>query len=389
MARVRLTTIAAALCGALGLALPGVAAAGSVAGTVTASGGGGIAGVQVCFRPEPEAFETICAQTGADGSYKAENLPDANYVIRFDADRANLKYVSEYYNDAVSYFDLDVFHVGALDNVGGMNAELAEGGAIAGVVTDEATDLPVAGVRVCAEVFGGFPGRCVDTGSAGEYQVNGLPSDEYRVTFAGGNRVNYIREAYEDADPRGPGTPVAVVAPGVTAGIDAELARGGEILGRVTEGGTGLPRDRVFVCANEVDPGESQGCDLTDSNGEYAIRSLPGGTYLVAFEMEYMPFGLIAGQWWKGAATMAEATPIEIVPPATFTGIDGQLPPRFRSDPDPIQVSLIPRMNPKPKPRKCRKGFHKKKVKGKKRCVRKHKRHGKGGRKGGKRSVSR
>lgn len=391
MARVRLTTIAVALSATLGMAVPSLAAAGSVSGIVTAEGGGGIQGVQVCFRPEPEAFETICAATGPDGSYKADGLPGSNYVVKFDADRANLKYVSEYYNDAVSYFDLDVLHVGALDNVGGLNAVLAEGGSIAGTVTDEATDLPIAGVRVCAEVFGGFPGRCVDTGAAGDYQVNGLPSDDYRVVYEGGNRVNYLREAYDDADPLGPGTAVPVTAPGLTAGIDAKLARGGEILGRVTEIGTGLPRERVFVCANEADPGESQGCDLTDSNGEYAIRGLPAGTYLVAFELEYLPTGLFAGQWWQGAATMAAATPIEIVPPVTFTGIDGQLPPLFRSKPDPIQVSFVPR--PKPPPKKCRKGFHKKKVKGKKRCVRKHKRHGKkggqGGRKGGKSKPSR
>jgi hypothetical protein len=29
----------------------------------------------------------------------------------------------------------------------------------------------------------------------------------------------------------------------------------------------------------------------------------------------------------------------------------------------------------KPRPRKCKKGFHRKLVKGKKRCVRKHKKH--------------
>jgi Carboxypeptidase regulatory-like domain len=389
VARVRLTTIAVALCGALGLSVPSFAAAGSVSGTVSAEGGGGIQGVDVCFRPEPEFFETICAQTGADGDYKAELLPEANYVVRFDADRANLQYVSEWYDDAVSYLDRDLLHVGAQENLGGLNAELVEGGSIAGVVTDEATDLPVAGVRVCAEASGGFPERCVDTAAAGEYQVNGLTSGNYRVVYEGGNRVNYLREAYDNADPLGPGTPVAVTAPGVTSSINAKLARGGEILGRVTEVGTGLPRQNAFVCAYEAPPGEEQkACAWADAGGNYAIRSIPAGTYVVAFEPERLPSGLFAGQWWKGAATRAEATPIEIVPPVTFTGIDGQLPELFpKPKPDPIQVTFVPRPQP---PKKCKKGFHKKKVKGKVRCVRKHKRHGrKGGRKGGKSRASR
>lgn len=384
MARVRLTTIAVALCGALGLAVPAFAAAGSVSGTVTAEGGGGIQGVDVCFRPEPEYFETICAQSGSDGTYKAENLPEANYVVRFNADNANLEYVSEFYDDAVSYLDLDLFHLGALDNVAGLNATLAKGGSIAGTVTDETNDLPIAGIRVCAENFSSFPGRCVDTDSAGGYQVNGLPSDDYRVVYEGGNRVNYLREAYDDADPLGPGTPVAVVAPGVTAGIDAKLAPGAQILGRVSEVGTGAPLDDVLVCAIEDDAWETQGgCAWTDSAGNYAMRSIPSGTYLISFGVEYAPFSdyQVAGQWWKGAATKAEATPITIHPPETLTGIDGQLAIwRPESKPEPIQVTLIP--TPKPPPKKCRKGFHKKKVKGKVKCVRKHKRHGKKGRKG-------
>jgi len=389
VARVRLTTIGVALCAALGMAAPSLAAAGSVSGTVSAAGGGGIAGVQVCFRPEPETFETICAPTGADGAYIAEGLPDANYVVRFDADRANLKYVSEWHDDAVSYLDRDLLHVGAQQHLGALNAVLADGGSIAGTVTDEDTDLPIAGIRVCAEASGGFPERCVDSGAAGEYQVNGLLSGNYRVVFEGGNRVNYLREAYDDVSPLGPGTPVPVAAPDVTLGIDAKLAPGAQILGRVTEMGTGLPREDVFVCAYEAAPGERQGCAWTDATGNYAIRSIFAGTYLVAFQPEPLPTGLFADQWWQGAATMAEATPIPLVPPETRTGIDGQVRPFFRSTPRPIQVSFVPR----PKPKKCKKGFHKKKIKGKKRCVRKHKRHGKkagkGARNGGKRRASR
>lgn len=385
MARVCLTTIAVALCGALGLAVPSLAAAGSIGGHVSAEGSGDpIEGIDVCPHPQPYAFETSCTETDSQGNYRLFGLPAADYIVRFSADRENLKYVSEYYEDKANFFEADLFSLGAAEDAQ-LDAELAEGGSISGIVKDEGTEEAIADVAACAE-SAAMPSRCTVTNTLGEYQINGLPAGTYRVEYEGGNRVNYLREFYEDSETGAGATDVVVTAPGtVTAGIDAKLAPGAQILGRVTEMGTGIPRRGVMVCANEQEPGEHQACAWTDSSGNYAIRSIPAGTYLVAFELEYMPFGLIADQWWQGAATITEATPIAIAPPETRSGIDGQVRELFpKPKPDPIQVSIIPRPpGPKPPPRKCKKGFHKKKVKGKVRCVRKHKRHGKKPGKGG------
>lgn len=388
MATVRLTTIAIALCGALGVALPGVASASSISGTVTAEGGGPpIQGVEVCPRPEPYSFEAGCVETGPGGEYKLDGLPGSDYILRFSADTANLKYVSEFYDDKINFFEADLFHLGSAEDRD-LDVELAEGGSIGGNVTDESTGLPIAGVSACAnraEVF--FPGRCAITGPTGDYQINGLPSGTYHVEYAGENRVNYLREFYEDAETVGTATDVAVTAPTLTPDIDAKLAPGAQILGHVSQIGTGTALEDVMVCANEQDPGEYQACDWTDAAGDYAIRSIPAGTYLVSFDVEYAPFSAfqIFGEWWQGAPTVATAAPISIAPPETRTGIDGHLPDRYpKPKPEPIQVSLIPRPQLPNPPKKCKKGFHKKKVKGKVRCVRKHKRHGQGHRKGAK-----
>jgi hypothetical protein len=382
---VRLTTVAVVLCGVLAMAAPSPAAAGSISGTVTAEGGGSIEGVEVCPTPQPYTFETSCVETGPSGQYKLDGLPGSDYIIRFSADRANLRYVSEFYNDKAYSWEADLFNLGPAEDRG-LNVALAEGGSISGAVTDETTAQPIADVRACAIDQQGIPRRCSDTGTNGEYQLNGLPGGVYNIEYEGGSRVNYLREFFEDAETWAAATDVTVTAPATTPDIDAELSPGAQILGHVSTVGTGVPRERVFVCADEVDPGEYQGCDLTDSNGDYAIRSLPAGTYLVAFELEYMPFGLIAGQWWQGAATMAEATPIAIAPPETRTGIDGRLPELFpKPKPKPIQVSLIPRTSLPDALKKCKKGFHKKWVKGTKRCVRKHKLLRKNRHRGGKR----
>lgn len=364
------------------MAAPVLASASSISGTVTADGGGPIQGVQVCGIPEPEASETVCDETDSAGSYQLLELVGTDYRIRFSGEPNNLKYVSEWYDNATYFTDIDVFHLGIGENAT-VNASLAEGGAIAGTVTDEVTHQPIAGIRACAINPQGWEHRCSFSGADGRYLLNGLPSDTYNVEYEGRNWVNYLREFYEDAETRAQATDVFVTAPAATAGIDAELAAGAEILGHVTDPTTGAPSEGVFVCAMEVAPGEYDACASTDAAGNYAIRSIPGGSYLVAFEPERYPTGVFADQWWEGASSMAEADPILLTPPETRTGIDGQaksplwFPPPQNPEtggaapvpPPLLATTSVQRL------RKCHKGFHRKWVKGKKRCVRKHRRH--------------
>ncbi len=363
---------------ALAALAPALASAGSISGTVTAEGGGPIQGVEVCATPEPEAFETACAETNAAGQYAVGNLPGWNYRLRFSGERNNLKYVSEWHENARYYWEMDLIHLDVLQDAT-IDAQLAEGGSIAGTLTDEVTKQPVAGIRACAIDEQGMEPRCALSDANGDYVLNGVPSGTYSVEYRGENRVNYLREFYEDAETWAEATDVLVTVPATTPDIDAELAAGGEILGNVTDPDTGAPARGVFVCAEEQDPGEYQECDWTDPAGNYGLRGLPAGTYLVAFNLEYYPWGVGAEQWWQGADTAAEATPIVITPPATHTGIDGQATspfwPQEPKDPNAGGGVVTPPPPPvaRPKPKPCKKGFHRKKVKGKKRCVRKHK----------------
>jgi hypothetical protein len=87
-------------------------------------------------------------------------------------------------------------------------------------------------------------------------------------------------------------------------------------------------------------------------------------------------------QWWNGQPSFATATPIAIVPPAIVSGIDGSLgpgpvvvtPPAPATPAPPATTVVTPKPKPKPKPLKCKRGFLKKKLKGKAvRCVKRHK----------------
>lgn len=369
---------AAVLFAALACALtPALASAATISGTITADGGGPIQGVEVCPTPNPYTFEADCDETDAAGHYQLPGLPGGDYWVLFSAYRNNLRYVSEWYDDEVFHIDADPFHLGAEENAT-LDAALAEGGSIGGTVSDDVTHEPIASIAACATGAQGETFRCSLSNANGEYLLNGLPSGEYILEYEGNNRVSYLREVYENAGNGASATKVPVSAPATTGGIDAELAAGAQILGHVTDPTTGAPARGVFVCAMEEEPGEFQACDTSADDGSYAIRSLPAASYLVAFELEYLPFaGMVASQWWQGAATAAEADPIALAPPEIRTGIDGQSKSPFwpqERQPEPA-VTVAPLPPPpvlrKPPPRKCKKGFREKRAGGKVRCVKK------------------
>jgi hypothetical protein len=362
---------------------PGLAAAASIQGTVSAADTHeGIGGVEVCPTPQPYTFEVDCVQTDSNGHYSVAGLAPTQYMLSFSAWRNNLPFVSEFYADKPNNLGADLVTLTSPDESRGLDIELARGGSIAGILTDEATGQPITGMGACARDNADLYERCTKSDAGGFYQVNGLPSGEYSVYYENWNQVNYLREFYEDVETWAQATGVGVVAPGTTPGIDARLAQGAQILGHVSQAGTGLPLPEAFVCAELLPPDEYMECDLTDAVGNYALMGLPAGSYLVAFEMESLPWGHFARQWWQGVAGAAEATPIAIAPPETRTGIDGQVdriiwgPPSAAETPAATSAATAPtRRAPKPLPRKCRKGFHRKLVKGKKRCVRKQRRH--------------
>jgi hypothetical protein len=383
--RAMLAAIAAA--GALVVLTPGYAAAATISGTVSDEiTHAGIAGIEVCPNPQPYTFETECAETNSSGVYSLDELPPWQYAISFSAWIGNLPYVSEYYDNKASYLEADPLTLGSVSETRQVDAELARGGSISGTLTDEYSGEPVANMAACASDDTGAHERCAKSNSAGGYQINGLPSGEYSVEYEGWNQANYLHEFYENQESWAQATRVTVTAPAATTGIDAELAKGAEILGHVTQAHTGVPLPEVFVCGERQDPGEFQQCDMTDAAGDYALVGLPAGSYLVAFGREYVPSGPAAAQWWRGVPNFDEATPIVIAPPETISGIDGEVDrtiwtPSVEagsttgpsttvfSNEDATPALLRPQLP------KCRKGFHRKLVKGKKRCVRGHSHH--------------
>jgi hypothetical protein len=382
--RVSKLFLAPAVCAAL-LALPSAALAVSISGTIRDNSvtHNGIAGIEVCARPEPYEFEESCTETGAGGTYALGGLPASSYQLHFSSARNRLNYVSEFYDDKLA-FPGDVLPVNG--DVVGIDAELAVGGAIKGTATDSATSGAAVGAEVCASSFSPVEySNCAITGADGSYEINALASGDYTVSFFGGSDANYLRRYYDESEMPGGATSVPVTAGAAAVeDIDAVLQPGAQILGTVTEAGTGTPQGGIEVCLYDTlrapEVGFREPCVLTDPAGHYAIRSLRAGIYDVVFshDQPLVPNDPFFEQWYDGVASLAQATAITIAPPQMRADVDAALihypvdPPR---KPETVKVTLIPTTPPTPPPLKCKKGFRRKWVKGTQRCVKIHKKH--------------
>jgi Carboxypeptidase regulatory-like domain len=171
---------------------------------------------------------------------------------------------------------------------------------------------------------------------------------------------------------------LGVLAPAVTALGDDP---GAQVSGAITQVGTGKPLPGVTVCVEAVAPAHGEACDATDADGSYAITGIPAGAYVVAFGVETTAGSRTVAQWWNGASSRQEATPIAMAPPQIFTGVNAQLGTTGAgSKPHGGGGTIVvPGAQATPPseltPLRCKKGYRWRKVHGVKRCVPKPRHH--------------
>jgi hypothetical protein len=262
---------AAAICLA-----PGALAAeatGKITGKVTsAASEAPIAGIEVCAFPKASAPSSSgggegeeeggeeegvkCPTTDANGEYTIQSLASGEYVVGFGAPfMSGLDYVTQFYDGKSSLAEAQPVTVTAGATRSGIDAKLAEGGRIAGQVTDASTGAGVKGATVCA--FGSKPetGGCGLSGADGEYTITGLASGEYKVGFAG---AQYAVQYYDDKAKLAEATPVSVTAGATVSGIDAALAPNppNSPQGTIAPATTALP---TTMPGHTREPSKSQG----------------------------------------------------------------------------------------------------------------------------------
>ena len=362
--RAAVLAIAALLC--LAALAPGAALAASISGEVTdASTAEPIEGLEVCAYPLSEEWETwICEETDASGEYTIDELDPDEYAVEFWG--RPLDYVPQYFDGKERWYEADPVLVGSFD-VAEIDAEMVVGGRVEGTVEAAGTGNPVEEVIVCAwtissEEFGG----CTESDFLGDYALKGMADGAYEIEFWPLEQ-NFLPQWYDHRANWWESDPVVVTSGALETGIDADLVAGAAVEGQVRRASDGSPLSEVEVCAWSTDSEGGFRCVEPSGDGRYAIEGLPADQYKV----EFWPYDeSLPVQFWDHKATWETATPLFLGAGSVTTGIDGDLGP----GPVPPVVTPPAFTPPVVHHRKhCKKGFRKKRVHGKVRCVKKKK----------------
>lgn len=133
--------------------------------------------------------------------------------------------------------------------------------------------------NIILDIFDFDSGTWINSGRTnenGNFTVPVLPGNYKVGTFA--REEGFVDEFYNDQDFDSADS-VRVLPEEAKPGIDFEMAAGGSISGRVTNGST--PIEGIEVNAIEFDSHAWVSSGITNSNGEYTINGLPSGNYLI------------------------------------------------------------------------------------------------------------
>ena len=303
--------------------------AGSIEGMVADEAGEPIVDARVTATPHGGGDETY-VYTGDDGTYRLAGLTPADYVVEFDA----FHYETEFWPDSLTVDGATPVTVGAGGGALRLDAVLAEpSGSISGVVRDRSSQ-PVAGAEVgiyVPDVWGDYTSwrllDSVETASDGGYEATGLEHGTYRV---GADHVEHLGEYWADALRVEAADDVVLDAHQQRTGIDFKLDQGSRLEGRVTDP-TGQPLEDVEVAAWQVD-GQGEGYGLTNAEGSFSLI-VPAGTYKVQYGD--------GSQYWDGASSIEDATPVTVIAGDVRTGLDAELEVVDESDVGTISGKVV------------------------------------------------
>ena len=276
------------------------------------------------------------AVSDAEGNYAIDKLPAGQYRVYVQADG----YVAEFYEDTQNPLLAVVIPLASNEEVTGIDFALEVGGTISGVVLDS-TGAGIHKALVTATSYDMFSQPpwadslllwgADYTDENGNYKISTLDSGVYRVsaqididTFPHVQLQFYDHKTtYADADP------VAVDNGQVVTDIDFQFDYGlptGGIAGHIQDA-DGNPLKEIYVFAWRSNLGSSDHFDFrnfrnvakTDENGDYEIRNLEAGKYIVsASRLEWWNLETL---YYDNVTSYREATTVPVSDTIT-TGID-------------------------------------------------------------------
>jgi hypothetical protein len=288
----------------------------TISGRVTNSSSAGIQSIYVTVS-DLDYDGCGYAYTDVNGNYTVLGLPAGGMKVCFQNNGQN--YAGEWYNDKSSFATADQVTVTAGSTTANINAQLAAGGQISGRVTDTSA-VGIQNILVDVSNLDQIELGFTHTDASGNYAVSGLPAGNFKVRFDSHGQ-NYYSEYYNDKGDFATADQVTVIAGNITANINAEMATGGQISGRVTNS-AGIGIQNIYIIVNNFFTHSSDGYAYTDANGDYTAPALPAGYYQVFFSNNLQNY---VSEWYNDKSNIDAADPVLVTIGNTTHDIDAQL----------------------------------------------------------------
>jgi len=295
---------------------------GVIKGMVTSKSGAKLSGICVGLVQQTSDGGSIYVIATRHGAYAFDGLPSGKYAVQFQSGCPNPgNYAPQQWKDKPLGLNPTLIRITPPKIVSNIDAVLAPGAEISGIVTYQTTGKPLSGICVFANGDGNYNGGVVAqvaTDASGHYLLSSMSTGPYQVQFGPGcgNNGNYLPANY-------PGQ-VRATDGKLTRGIDAVLQPGAAVKGIVTSKASGEPL--AGICVEVYNAGNDDQVS-TGPDGSYFADQLPTRSYNVAFYGGCGNKSSYAPQFYDNQPNFAGAEPVALTQGSTTSGVDAAMLP--------------------------------------------------------------
>ncbi len=292
---------------------------GSISGRVTDNiSGEPINNVFVSAIDNITGTRTVSAFSGSDGIYRISGVPSGTYRVQYSASNsANGGYLSKWYGSNNTPAVPGVVTVLAPEVTTGIDAQLARGGGISGLISVNSCPAPQqVNIRAYDAASGNLVGQAwVSTGYSARFTILALPAGSYILSIIPAE-TGFVRQWYPNKVEAASAEPITVTSGNITSGINVTLAAGGGSISGKVSGVGGCSLIPASVKLYDWYSGALVADTMTNHDGSFQLAGLPGSSYKLLFTVNQLD------RWYRVAGDTAQASPIVVSGGTAVTGIN-------------------------------------------------------------------